>query len=413
MNPLAHMDEEQRRPVLFVGYWELADGLTASSIMPGVRLMLDDFQVPRVILATVERSGAAGPSPIAGMVKALHLPWHELRIGPKVMARTLDHLGRVRQLVRAIREHRVGVVFARTAPAAVAALAAARITRVPLVVESFEPHADYMADCGEWSRRGALYKLVRRQEQRVLDKSRFLITVAHSYRDRLLGQGVDPDRVLVAPCPVDMQQFTIDTVARTRIRTDLALGDTFTGVYAGKFGGLYHDHLAFQTFKHMHDRLNGRFKLIVLTPDPPERVKEGLNKAGFPIEDAWVSRVPHEAVPHYLNAADMAFALYKRTPSSAYLSPVKIGEYWACGLPVLLTRGVADDGGIIEHEGIGGALFDPEGDDLGPAIERILQLAATVDDRVRHRKLAERYRSIGHTRAAYDRVFTALGNMSM
>jgi hypothetical protein len=58
-------------------------------------------------------------------------------------------------------------------------------------------------------------------------------------------------------------------------------------------------------------------------------------------------------VKDYLSAADFAFATIKSTPIRLYCCPVKNGEYWASGLPILLEDGIGDDSDIIKSEGGG------------------------------------------------------------
>ena len=85
-----------------------------------------------------------------------------------------------------------------------------------------------------------------------------------------------------------------------------------------------------------------------------------------------------------------------------------MGEYWACGLPVLLTRGVGDEERIIGESGTGGALFDPGSGDLAAAVDTILDRARSNGQATAIRELALRHRSIDHTRAAYARVLSVL-----
>lgn len=391
--------------VLFLGFWGVHDPLTTATILPGIRVLHDRLHVPRVVLGTVER-GHFAPWAMEGVE---HLPWRASDRRPRVLARSIDHLGHVRQLVRAVRRENVRLIIARASTAGSFGYSVSRITGVPLVVESFEPHADYMADCGEWDRGSIIYRLSRRMEQRQIQRALALITVSRSYHDHLLEEGADPHRVMVAPCPVDLERFRFSAADRARLRASIGAGDGHVvGVYAGKFGGMYHDRTAFEVFTRTALHLHDRFKLAVLTPEPKDRVEEGLRTAGFPMGDAVVQRVPHDEVPAWLSAADLAFALYKRTITSRYLSPVKVGEYWACGLPVLLTEGVADDGGIITGEGIGGAVFDPMSGDVGAAIDRALAGRTDPGRRERVRALAQRHRSIEATAEAYRGAFELL-----
>lgn len=400
-----------RGNVLFLGFWGLRDPLTTATILPGIRVLRQRMGVHRVVLGTVERDGAVpGGSGIDGVE---HLPWSANRTLPRVIARSMDHLGHVRQLVKAVRRHDIRLIIARASTAGSFGYSTSRITGVPLVVESFEPHADYMADCGEWDRTGLMYRLSRRMERRQIAHALALITVAHSYREHLIATGTPAERVMVAPCPVDLERFRFDPERRARLRTGLGATDEhLVGIYAGKFGGMYHDRTAYEVFARAARHLGPRFKLVVLTPEPREIVSDGLRSAGMPMEAAHVTCVPHDEVPGWLSAADLAFALYKRTPTSRYLSPVKIGEYWACGLPVLLTEGVADDGTIIRSEGIGGAVFDPLAGAEEAALDAVVRQLGEPGMRMRVRDMAVRHRSIALTEAAYDRVFELLDRRS-
>ncbi len=392
--------------VLFIGFWGLDDPLTASSLLPGARTLLERFGTERVILATVER-GSAPPS-LRLPEGIQHVPLHASTMRPKVLGRTLDHVRMARDLAGLVRREKVGLIMARTANAGGLAHRVHRRTGVPYIVESFEPHAEYMADCGEWSRWGPLYRAARWLERAQMRAAVGLITVANTYRDRLLREGVPPERLAVAPCPVPLDRFAPDGSVRARIRADLGGADILVGVYAGKFGGLYHRERAFALFAAAHAHFGARFRLVVLTAEPHDAVIASLRASGFPAEHAVVRAVPHAEVPGWLNAADFAFAPYRATPSSAYLSPVKVGEYWACGLPVMLTPGVGDDAAIIAQHTLAGVLHDPERTDHGAAFACMQRVLDDPAHRTLCRSLAERHRTIAHTAAAYARSIDRL-----
>ncbi|HEY4651975.1 MAG TPA: hypothetical protein VIG72_11210, partial [Pontibacter sp.] len=102
------------------------------------------------------------------------------------------------------------------------------------------------------------------------------------------------------------------------------------------------------------------------------------------------------------------FATIKPYPSARYCSPVKIGEYWASGLPVLLTEGVGDDSDIIKNEG-GGALFNlQEPESVKRAIWQIQAILQDPTHRQEIPKLAIKYRSPDKIREAYEYFFNQL-----
>jgi hypothetical protein len=83
---------------------------------------------------------------------------------------------------------------------------------------------------------------------------------------------------------------------------------------------------------------------------------------------------------------------------------MKIGEYWANGLPVVLTRGVGDDSRIIANDAWAGALFDPEGNDVEAALDRVLGTIAREGQRSTTAALGGEHRSMRFTTEAYRKI---------
>jgi hypothetical protein len=82
-----------------------------------------------------------------------------------------------------------------------------------------------------------------------------------------------------------------------------------------------------------------------------------------------------------------------------------VGEYWACGLPVLLTEGVGDDSDIIRRTPAGGAGFDLSvPGSVATALGRIAEQMQIPDYRAQARALAVQYRSVDRSREAYQQL---------
>ncbi len=402
------MMQWEERTLVFLSYWGTDEPLTAATVVPTVRMVLQRGLVDRVVLCTVERAGRA-PAPPFRIDGCTHLQWQASMWRPKVLGRAIDLWRTHRRLARLLRRERPVLLMARGVVAGGFAHFAARGAGVPYAVDYFEPHADYMADVGEWRRGGALYRglswLMALQRRGALR----LVTVANNYARMLIARGMDPSRVLVAPCPVDLERMRYDGAARERVRREAGLGDGPVAIYLGKFGGLYHRERSYQAFKAFLQAAGPDARLVIMTPEPADSVRTGLRQEGLDQGKVHVGYARHDEVPGWLSAADVAFAPYRGTPSSACISPMKIGEYWAAGLPVLLTRGVGDDSAIIAGEPEGGALFDPEGDDIGPALAHVLALIRLPDQRARTAALAVKYRSMAITEQVYRRIFEAAG----
>jgi glycosyltransferase involved in cell wall biosynthesis len=273
-------------------------------------------------------------------------------------------------------------------------------------VESFEPHADYMLDSGVWRRYDPRYIFQRFWEEKEKKYAQGLMPVAENYRRQLLREGRAASKVVTVPCPVNLDSFAYQPEQGQQVRKRLGFShDAIVGVYLGKFGDIYYDQEAFEVFRAAADFFGPRFRLIVLTPNPLPEVKNKLERVGFSESQYFVTKSPHHEVPGYLSAADFAFAPIKPAPCRLYCSPVKVGEYWACGLPVLLTEGVGDDSDIIRQDPGGGAGFDlAVPDSLPKALATIAEQIQKPGYRAQARALAERYRSVDKSSQAYEQL---------
>lgn len=389
-------------PMLVIGFWGLSDPLTTASLMPTVRLLLAEGHASHVWLATVERKDLTHQAAKALPEGVTHVPLSASTLRPAAMARAWDLAAMPLKLWALVRAQRIGCIVARSTMAGTIAHPLHVLTKVPFLVESVEPHTDYMVECGAWNAAGPFARVTRWSEGLQFRSAAGLMPVTHRFALRLQQAGVPKDRLEVVPCPVDTDAFAFRQEHRNKARKALGwTANEVVGVYLGKFGGLYHDVQAYRALATFVRYFGRRARLLVLTPMDREVVIRALSEAGVPHAQMHVDQVAHEQVPGLLCAADMAFALYRGTPSSAYLSPVKNGEYWANGLPVLMTRGVSDDSALIERDPLAGALFDPEGEDLVAALQRVEQVIQLPDQRMRTMAFAREHRGMQHLRAAY------------
>ena len=394
--------------ILFIGFWGLDDPLTLATTFPNLQLLSERANVTRIHLATVERDGEAPPPlrlPFA-TTKITHQAL-ESRPNRSLLATKLEEFRRFpRELAAAVHAHRIDVIIGRGAMAGALAYLTAQRTNKPFYVESFEPHADYMLESGVWSRFDPRYIFQRFWEEKEKKYARGLMPVAENYRRQLQREGLAADKIVTVPCQVNLAAFAPDVAAGQTVRQRLGFPpEAIIGIYVGKFGDIYYDAEAFALFRAAADYFGPAFRLIVLTPNALPEVRTKLAHAGIEVAQYFATKAPHQEVPAYLSAADFAFAPIKPAQCRQYCSPVKVGEYWASGLPVLLTEGVGDDSDIIKAEG-GGAIFNVEQpESVQTALASIAQQIAQPRYREAVRQLAIRHRSLDLSRQAYDYFF--------
>lgn len=395
--------------ILFLSYWGLDDPLTISTVFPHLQLLQQRPDVESVLLVTIERTGVTPVfAPAFSTAKLRFAPLVSAPGRNVLLTKTDDFLRFPQQLVKLAADHRSDFLLARGAPAGALAYLVWKQNKLPFYVESFEPHADYMLESGVWKSYDPRYLFQRYWEGKQKQLAQGLLPVAENYRQQLMREGVAADKIVTVPCSVDVAAFGYDESRRRRVRQQLGFApDAPVGIYVGKFGDIYYDAEAFDLFKAAADHFGPTFRLIILTPNAQGEVLAKLAKVGFTEAQVFVTKAPHAEVPGYLSAADFAFAPIKPAPCRLFCSPIKVGEYWAAGLPVLLTEGVGDDSAIIRQEG-GGAVFDLTQPATVPAaIVQVAKLLQTPGYRQQAVTLAQRHRSLERARQAYTHFFAA------
>jgi hypothetical protein len=395
---------ENSMKVLYISYWSLNDPLTISSVMPTLPRLKEHLGLERLTLITIERQNVNYPK--------YNIPYDfvdHIAISPKAQGnflatKTYEMLLMPKQIGKICKAQNIDLIYARCSLAGTIAYKISTKLNIPFIVDSFEPHADYMANCGTWDKSSWKYKFARKFEKKQMQQAKLLITVTENYRNYLIEtEGVDSARIEVIPCVTDLSTTKFDAEQGKVIREQLALGAATTAIYVGKFGDLYYDDEAFQIlqdgFRYFED-----FRVILLTPTPVEHITKQLLVHGIPESHVHVKSVPRGEVPAYLSAADFAYSFVRSRATSTFQCPIKHGEYWACGLPFISADKVADDSYIIDTEG-GGANLNHDLSNIRDCHEKIAGIIADPNYRTTTRELAVRYKSTDIIDDVFSTIF--------
>lgn len=384
--------------ILYFGYWGANEGLSQATINPHLELLSTFEVVDQIFFVSIERTKAESFN-ITKSRKISHHPYFSLHSN-RVMAKASDFIKIPIFLKRIVQTNKISLVICRSSLAGSIGYFLHKLTKIPYVVESFEPHADYMKEMGIWPKYGISYVLQKFLEKKQLKTSKRIITVSQRYKDHLISCGMKNTNVSFASCAVDPNVFQFSSEKRAQIRSQLQISaDTTVGIYTGKFGGIYWDKKAFELFKMAFDQLSSFF-LIILSPHAPQFIADNLKLSGIDSDKVFHSWVSHEEVPNYLSAADFAFSLHKKTKSSIGFSPIKNGEYWANGLPIVASEGIGDDDEIIKKENSGLIIEDLKKFNF----RKISQLIEPSRDNSHISSLANKYRNFDQTRKIYSNL---------
>jgi hypothetical protein len=394
--------------IFYISYWGVNEGLTVSTVFPNLRILSEYFQVKQIDFYTMERDRSQTVkdyfSPIA---KVTHRPVYSKNLGFFLLTKIADWLRIRSTIISNAKTLKPDLVICRGAMAGAFGTLLYKKFGIPFIVESFEPHADYMLESGVWNKKSIRYKFQKKSESEIKKHADFLITVSQNYFRHLQEvEGILPERLKMVPCMVNAADFAFNQQNREVIRNKFGIeANVKVGIYLGKFGSIYYDEEAFQLFKAAERYFKGNFFLFLLSPTPVDEIIVKLRKVDFPLDKVWIGTAPHKEVPDYLSASDFAFSTIKPADCRRFCSPVKDGEYWANGLPILLPDMVGDDSDIIKKEGAG-AIFDiKDPDNIQNSFEIIETLiSSTIEGRSKIAEIAKKYRNFDLGKAAYEEI---------
>jgi glycosyltransferase involved in cell wall biosynthesis len=336
--------------ILYLSYWGINDGLTQSAILPHIALLQDFESVTEIILVTIERN-ETNLLLLNTYTKVVHIPLYSSNIAINVLNKINDYLIFPGKLKKIIEERSISVALSHGSPGG-ALLHKSCFPKIPYYV-FFEPHSQYMLESGVWSKYDMRYIFMKKWENTVIQHASGLFCVTQNYLKTLTERGVQNERLKFVPNFVDEKVFAFQPTKRMELRQHYAIPTGhYIGIYVGKFGGIYLDDEAFSIFERSYLYFQQQLFLIILTPDDSTRIYQELIARGIPKECLLIKKVKHEEVSHFLSAADFAYSLQQPKFSNRYLSPLKNGEYWMSGLPILMMEGVGDEMHyILEEQG--------------------------------------------------------------
>jgi len=302
----------------------------------------------------------------------------------------------------------IGTIHCWGTPAGAGGYLLSVITGAKLVIDSYEPHAEAMVENGSWTRKSFAFRALFAMERLQTARASVLIAANEDMREyALVKYGKELKDMLTKPACVDMQIFDPAIKDNGALAAQLGLTGKLVAVYAGKFGGIYLDREVFDFFKAASDRWGEKFRVLLLTGHTGSEIDAYCKSSGLDRSLIVARFVPHAQMPRFLALADFAVTPVKPVPTKRYCTPIKDGEYWAMGLPVVITAGISNDSAIIRQEGIGAVLTNLNTASYVAALEEVDALLAEPGSDLanRIRSVALRYRSFSIAELVYRKVY--------
>lgn len=355
---LVGVERRMRRAALYICYYNITEPLVQTQVVVYLReLARSGFEIH---LLTFEKERLTQPHRLAIREKLLSdgIQWYPMRYHawPSLPATFYDIVrGSVRALVLCAR-HRILLVHGRSHVGAAMAFPVKWLRRAKLLFDVRGLLADEYVDAGHWVRDGVKYRLTKAAERFLFRKADALIVLTEALKADLVSAELAPgDRtrdIEVIPCCVSVERFVREVGQRQAERLRRGWDGRRVLAYVGKLGAWYLVEEMAQFFAIARQE-DSRFFLQVLTQSDPYPMRRALEAEGVPVDAYDIGCVEPMEIPVVLSAADAGISFRVTSRASLGVSPAKVAEYLAAGLPVVSTQGIGDCDAILARQNLG------------------------------------------------------------
>jgi hypothetical protein len=409
------MDAAPRpKHILVTTFWSFKDALVQTYTLPYLRMIHRNLPPGSTIyLLTIEQPRfQVQPDEWPGIRAALAQHGIELvsfAYQPYGLRSWLNWARIIGSLYWLVASRGIGHIHAFCTPGGLPGYLLAAFTGRPLIIDSYEPHAEASVENGDWPRDSFRFKFLFALERLMSHRAHTVIAAAAGMRAYAQEKyHAKFKRFYVKPACVDLSLFSEKDRKRPDLVQAMGYEDKLVCVYAGKFGGIYLDREVFDFLRVAHQYWGDRFRVLVLSSHSPAEVTALATASGLDPDIVQVQFVPHAQIAGYMGLADFALTPVKPIPTKRYCTPIKDGEYWALGLPVVITPNISDDSQIIEEEQIGAVVREFTEADYARVVREVdtlLQSSHRDELFQKIRAVAIRYRSLGLAERIYWEIY--------
>jgi glycosyltransferase involved in cell wall biosynthesis len=346
--------------ILFLSYNGLLEPILPSQAIPYMTdLAAKGFAFTLVTYEKkkdLERAGPVALKRLKDGLRSKGIDWQYLRYHkyPPVISTLFDLAVGAMRVLDIARNKDIAVVHVRGITPGMIALALSGLLRSRVLFDMRGLLSEEYVGGGLWKECGLAFKLVKTAEKRLLQRADAVAVLTNKHLELNKSLSYLNSRAIpmeVIPCCVDMKRFGRDSRDNS-LRSELGLGDKFVLMYPGKIGTFYMMREMVEFFAAVADIIPDSVFLI-LTNDDTAGVSEMAGNIGIGGSRLKIVRgIQFEQMPRYISVADAGVFFinpYKKIGSS----PIKMGEFLASGIPVVINPGVGDTEELVLDNKVG------------------------------------------------------------
>jgi hypothetical protein len=404
---------KKEKHVLVLTYWSFSDALIQTYTLPYLKIILKILPAKSsIFLLTLEKAGhPKTQQTIVSELKREGIHLIAVDYKPFGVLGFWMWLKLAAQLTVKIVKEKISIIHCWGTPAGGLGVLLLLFSKKKLIIDSYEPHAEAMVENGTWKPKALPFRILFFLEKLQSKKATHVICAAKGMDAYAKNKyDVDLKNVLVKPACVNLELFSATDIKDKELLHELNLHNKIVALYAGKFGGIYLDKEVFEFLKSAHQHWGDKLRVLLLTNQNIREIERWCNETGLPTDIVIIRFVAHEKIPNYMGLADFAITPVKPVPTKRYCTPIKDGEYWAMGLPVVIPNNISEDSQIVQNYNAGAVLYQLNDEAYREAVKKI-DLILQEDKIVRYnriRSLAVTYRNFSIAENVYNTVYSTL-----
>ncbi|MCU7551305.1 glycosyltransferase [Chitinophagaceae bacterium LB-8] len=351
-----------QKKILYITYDGLTDPLGQSQILPYLMHLARRGYLFTILSFEKRNRFDKEGQLIQEIVNKAGIEWIPLTFTakPPVLSKVYDRYRMSRTALSLHRQKNFDLVHCRSYIAAEVGLLLKRRFGVKMLFDMRGFWADEKVDNGQWNLKHPLfnriYRHYKQKEKDFLLNADGIISLTQAAKAYLKQQQEYRNlSIEVIPCCADLHHFDytkVDPLSVDSLRVELGIpANTKVITYLGSVGGWYMTKEMFQFFNILQQR-QPEYKMLILTKDDPEVVKQEAAAQGIPTEKLIVTYSDRKRLPVFLALCDWSIFFIRNTFSKTASSPTKHAELMGMGIPVVCNT-IGDTGNIIKTTATG------------------------------------------------------------
>jgi glycosyltransferase involved in cell wall biosynthesis len=257
-----------------------------------------------------------------------------------------------------VKKYSIEIIHARGYVSAIVSLFTRAMLNVRLIFDMRGLMIDEMISKGRWKPNSVITVVMRFFERLCILHADYLIVVSGAFRKyieslKYVSRSKKPLDIGVVPNSVEVSRFMVPEEVQKKLKKQFHLEDRFVVLYAGSLDTWQLPSYMMEFFLRFKMLCPQAFFLVLTYSDLTEKIRSEINYDKLRNDDVLFLSISPEMMPVYLSLGNIGIIFRKQELLNQVSSPLKVGEYLAAGIPILLTRGIGDTENVLSNHDIG------------------------------------------------------------